>query len=81
MLGFYELQLIILISACFLFLLVERHVSTRKRTAACKGHDPDNLENGGTTTPVNALATPHQALFGGLRTIVTGWLDRKLGRG
>lgn len=57
MLGFYELQLIILISACLLFLLVERHVSTRKRTAAFKGHDPDNLENGGTTTPVNALAT------------------------
>ncbi|KAI6097186.1 hypothetical protein F5141DRAFT_1149880 [Pisolithus sp. B1] len=56
MLGFYELQLIILISACLLFLLVERHVSTRKRTTA-KDHDPDRLENGGSTTPVNALAT------------------------
>ncbi|KAI6029875.1 hypothetical protein PISMIDRAFT_680734 [Pisolithus microcarpus 441] len=56
MLGFYELQLVILISACLLFLLVERHVSTRKRMTA-KDHDPDRLENGGSITPVNALAT------------------------
>ncbi|KAI6006157.1 hypothetical protein EDC04DRAFT_989919 [Pisolithus marmoratus] len=56
MLGFYEAQLIILVSACLLFLLVERHASSRRRTAA-KDHDPDKLENGGSTTPVNALAT------------------------
>lgn len=55
MVGFYELQLVILVSACLFFLLIERHVSSKKRALA-KDHDPDILENGG-STPINALAT------------------------
>lgn len=56
MVGFYELQLLILVSACLFCLLVDRYASSTRRAPA-KDHDPDRLENGGSTTPVNALAT------------------------
>lgn len=58
MVAFYELQLILLVSSCLVFLLLERHTSIRKRAAAAIAKDfhADSLENGGSTVPVNALA-------------------------
>lgn len=57
MVAFYELQLILLVTSCLVFLLLERHASSRKRAAAASGRDyhADRLENGGNTVPVNAL--------------------------
>lgn len=58
MVAFYELQLILLVSSCLVFLVLERHASSRKRAAAAtaKDYHADRLENGGCTAPVNALA-------------------------
>lgn len=53
---FYELQLILLVSSCLVFLLLERYASSRKRAAAAKDYHADHLENGGSTVPVSALA-------------------------
>ncbi|KAF9234451.1 hypothetical protein BU15DRAFT_89981 [Melanogaster broomeanus] len=59
MVTFYELQLVLLVTSCLVFLLLERHASSRKRAAAAetKEYHIDRLENGGSTVPVNALAT------------------------
>ncbi|KAF8552365.1 DUF791-domain-containing protein [Imleria badia] len=58
MVAFYELQLILLVSSCLVFLLLEHLTSSWKRAAAAsaKDHHADRLENGGNTIPVNALA-------------------------
>ncbi|KAH7928573.1 DUF791-domain-containing protein [Leucogyrophana mollusca] len=55
MVAFYELQLIILVSSCFVFLFLERHVS-RKRAAAKEHHPVERLENGN-VPPLSSLAT------------------------
>ncbi|KAF8840579.1 DUF791-domain-containing protein [Paxillus ammoniavirescens] len=59
MVAFYELQLLLLVTSCLVFLLLERHASSRKRIAAAgaKDYPADRLENGGSTVPENALAT------------------------
>ncbi|KAF8434738.1 hypothetical protein L210DRAFT_3410085 [Boletus edulis BED1] len=58
MTSFYELQLILLVSSCLVFLLLERYAASRKRAAATSAKDShaDRLENGGSIVPVNALA-------------------------
>lgn len=58
MVAFYELQLILLVSSCLVFLFLERHASSRKRAAATTAKDyyVERIENGGSTVPVNALA-------------------------
>ncbi|EGO03933.1 hypothetical protein SERLA73DRAFT_102290 [Serpula lacrymans var. lacrymans S7.3] len=57
MVAFYELQLILLVSSCLVFLLLERHVS-RKRSTATKDHYPaDRLENGNPSPPLNSFAS------------------------
>ncbi|KAH7887149.1 hypothetical protein F5I97DRAFT_1109915 [Phlebopus sp. FC_14] len=57
MFAFYELQLILLVSSCLSFLLLDHHVSSRKRAAAAKDRHADRLEDGGSTTPANAVVT------------------------
>lgn len=56
MVAFYELQLILLVISCLVFLLLEHHASSRKRAATAKDYHADRLENGRSTVPVNALA-------------------------
>lgn len=57
MVGFYEFQLIILVSLCFIFLLVERHVSRRKELKEKDLHTAERLEDGEPTTSNNFLST------------------------
>ncbi|KAG1763695.1 hypothetical protein EDD22DRAFT_1042779 [Suillus occidentalis] len=57
MVGFYELQLILLVSLCLIFLLLERHVSRRKESKEKDLHSAERLENGEPTASHNSLAT------------------------
>ncbi|KAH7909156.1 hypothetical protein BJ138DRAFT_1155970 [Hygrophoropsis aurantiaca] len=56
MVAFYELQLILLVSACLVFLFIERHVSQKRTAAAKEQHSADRLENG-SVAPLSSLAT------------------------
>ncbi|KAG0699543.1 hypothetical protein DFH29DRAFT_936099 [Suillus ampliporus] len=56
MVGFYELQLILLISLCLIFLFLERHVSRRKEKEKDL-HTAERLENGEGAVSHNSLAT------------------------
>ncbi|KAF9225648.1 DUF791-domain-containing protein [Gyrodon lividus] len=75
MVAFYELQLILLATSCLVFLLLERHASSRKRAAAAKDYPADRLENGGSNVPANATALTRQYLV--VYAIVMGadWLQ------
>ncbi|KAG1861263.1 hypothetical protein F4604DRAFT_1882473 [Suillus subluteus] len=57
MVGFYELQLILLVSSCLVFLFLERHVSRRKESKEKDLHTAERLENGEPTVSHNSLAT------------------------
>jgi hypothetical protein len=57
MVGFYELQLIVLVSLCLIFILLERHVSRRKESKEKDLHTAERLENGEPTASHNSLAT------------------------
>lgn len=56
MVGFYELQLILLVSLCLIFLLLERHVSRRKELKEKDLHSAERLENGEPTASHNSVA-------------------------
>lgn len=77
--AFYELQLILLVSSCLVFLLLERLASSRKRAAAASAKDyhADRLENGGNAIPVNALAKLTQQYLL-VYAIVMGGLDLEI---
>ena len=53
MIGFYELQLVLLVSSCLILLFLERHVSRRKDKEKDL-HAVERLENG-EPTPTRSL--------------------------
>jgi len=55
MVGFYELQLVFLVSSCLILLFLERHVSQRKDKEKDL-HVVDRLEIGELTPPRNSLS-------------------------
>ncbi|KAG2156927.1 uncharacterized protein EDB93DRAFT_1221426 [Suillus bovinus] len=57
MVGFYELQLILLVFLCLIFLLLERHISRRKELKEKDLHTAERLENGEPTASHSFLAT------------------------
>ena len=54
MVGFYELQLILLVFSCLILLFLERHVS-RRRDKEKDLHVVERLENGEPTPSRNSL--------------------------
>jgi hypothetical protein len=55
MVGFYELQLVFLVSSCLILLFLERHVS-RQKDKEKDLHVVERLENGEPTPSRNSLA-------------------------